>query len=45
MQICEVFVAVVVAVAFKLPNEAHTKDEQIATWYMIPWIIIHLHSA
>ena len=29
-----------------LDNEAHSEDERIATWYMIPWINIqrHLHS-
>ena len=29
-----------------LDNKAHNEDEQIATWYMIPWINIqrHLHS-
>ena len=29
-----------------LDNEAHNEGEQIAKWYMIPWINIqrHLHS-
>ena len=29
-----------------LENEAHNQDEQITTWYMIPWINIqrNLHS-